>query len=68
MSLGEIIAIAVIALVVGGAVAYIVKAKKSGAKCIGCPDGCACKGACGCQGCVNAQNSCASSSEKEKST
>ena len=38
----EIIAIAIIVLVVGGAVAYIIKAKKSGKKCIGCPDGCSC--------------------------
>ena len=54
MSLGEIIAIAVIVLVVGGAVAYIVKAKKSGVKCIGCPNGCSgcsCKKSGGCQGC-----------------
>ena len=35
--LESIVVIAVIALVVGGAVAYIVKQKKSGAKCIGCP-------------------------------
>lgn len=37
MNFPEIIAIIVIALVVGGAVAYIVKAKKGGKKCIGCP-------------------------------
>ena len=52
MSLGEIIAVAVILLVVGGAVAYIVKAKKKGVGCIGCPDGCSCKNKSGgCQGC-----------------
>lgn len=39
---GEIIAIAVIALIIGGSVFYIVKAKKSGRKCIGCPDSCNC--------------------------
>ena len=33
----EIIAIAAIALIVGGAIFYIVKSKRSGKKCIGCP-------------------------------
>ena len=44
----DIIVIAIIALIIGGAVAYIIKAKKSGKRCIGCPEGCHCsKGACG---------------------
>ena len=44
----NIIAIAVIVLIVGGAAAYIIKAKKSGKKCIGCPDSGSCgKGSCG---------------------
>ena len=49
--LDEIIAIAVIVLVVGGAIAYIIKAKRRGKKCIGCPygDSCPSKGACNCQ-------------------
>ena len=38
----DIIAIAVIVLIIGSAVAYIIKAKKSGKKCIGCPDSCSC--------------------------
>ena len=38
----DIIATIVIALVIGGAIFYIVKAKKSGKKCIGCPDSCSC--------------------------
>lgn len=42
MGAGEIIAIVAIALIIGGAVFYIVKAKKSGRKCIGCPDGASC--------------------------
>lgn len=41
--LAEIIAVCAIVLIIGAATAYIVKAKKSGKKCIGCPDGC-----CGC--------------------
>ena len=51
--LGEIIAICVITLVIGGAIAYIIKAKKSGRKCIGCPDSATCQqkkcGACHCK-------------------
>ena len=42
MGAGEIIAIVIIALVIVGATGYI-KAKKSGRKCIGCPNGCSCK-------------------------
>lgn len=38
----EFIAILVIALIIGGAVLYVIKAKKSGKKCIGCP----CKDSC----------------------
>ena len=33
----EIIALAAITLPVGGAVFYIIKSKRSGTKCIGCP-------------------------------
>ena len=43
MDIGEIIAIVLIALIIGGATAYIIKAKRSGRKCIGCPDACSCK-------------------------
>lgn len=46
--LDDIIAIAVIALIIGGAVAYIIKAKKAGQKCIGCPHSKTCSGNCGC--------------------
>ena len=33
--------------IVGGAAFYIYRAKKSGAKCIGCPDSKTCGGNCG---------------------
>ncbi|MBQ4333106.1 MAG: FeoB-associated Cys-rich membrane protein [Clostridia bacterium] len=36
----DYIIVAVLLLVVGVAVWYVVKSKKSGKKCIGCPDGC----------------------------
>ena len=52
MTLPDIIALAAIALIVGGAVFYIIRAKKKGKKCIGCPDSSACHG--GCAGCQHA--------------
>lgn len=49
----NVIIIAVLAVIVGGAGFYVYKAKKSGKKCIGCPDGCSCgsneqNNGCGC--------------------
>ncbi len=38
----DIIVVAVIVLIIGGASAYIIKAKKSGKKCIGCPQARSC--------------------------
>ena len=51
----DIIIVAVIVLILGLAGFYIYKAKKSGKKCIGCPDGGTCSGHCsGCScGCGN---------------
>ena len=40
----NVIAVIILAALVGGAVAYIVKSKKSGVKCIGCPAGGSCPG------------------------
>lgn len=47
------IIIVVLVAILGGAVAYIVKAKKSGVKCIGCSAGGSCGGKKGssCSGC-----------------
>lgn len=53
---GKIIAIVSIVLIVGGALAYIIKAKKSGQKCIGCPHAKTC----------NASKCCYGSKEEEK--
>ena len=55
--MANVIIIAVLALILGGAVSYIYKAKKSGKRCIGCPDGgtcgskneSSCHCCCGCQ-------------------
>lgn len=50
----NLLVIAILVVVLGGAIAYIIKAKKSGAKCIGCPAGGTCgktKSAGSCGGC-----------------
>ena len=44
----NIIIAVIIIVIVGAAGLYIYKAKKSGKKCIGCPDGGSCSGSCGC--------------------
>lgn len=49
--MANIIIVMILLVLVGAASAYIVKAKKSGVKCIGCPSGGACKkrhGTCSC--------------------
>jgi len=51
------IIIAVVAAIIGLAAGYVYKAKKSGAKCIGCPDGCSCSSkGCGCGCGMNTKN------------
>ncbi len=42
--MADVIAVIILAVLVGAAVAYIVKAKRSGVKCIGCPAGGSCPG------------------------
>ena len=48
----DLIAVAVIIVILSLASGYIIKAKKSGKKCIGCPDGCS-----GCQNCPSKDSS-----------
>ena len=43
----DIILVVVVLLILGLAVLYIVRAKKKGVKCIGCPSGSTCSGNCG---------------------
>ena len=43
----DYIAIAVIALIIGSAIFYIVRAKRRGEKCVGCPYAKQCGGNCG---------------------
>ena len=47
MNRADIIVALILAAVIGGAIFYIVKAKKSGQKCIGCPYSKECSGKCG---------------------
>lgn len=48
----EIAVIGAIVLIIGGALFYIIRAKRSGKKCIGCPDASTCSGNCEhCKGC-----------------
>ena len=49
----DFLIIAIVALIVGGAALYIYKAKKRGAKCIGCPSARQCSGQC-----ANCSHSC----------
>ena len=46
----NVIIVAVILVIIGLAAWYVIKAKKSGKKCIGCPDGCSCQNKNGCCG------------------
>ena len=47
MPMENVILIGVIGLILGLAAGYVYKAKKRGAKCIGCPDAKTCSGNCG---------------------
>ena len=52
MNLTDYILIALIAAILCGAAYAIYRSKKSGKKCIGCPDGDGCAGNCAyCRGC-----------------
>ena len=48
--MADIIIVAILLVIVGAAISYIVKEKKRGVKCIGCPSAGTCgKKNCGCQ-------------------
>ena len=55
MGIVDYIAIAAIVLIVGAAVFYIVRAKKRGEKCVGCPYAKQCGGKCN-GGCGHAKS------------
>ncbi len=58
MPMENVILTVVLAAILGGAVWYIIRAKKKGQKCIGCPDGGSCSG--NCAGCTGSCGSCQS--------
>ena len=40
--MSDYIVIGILVVIIAAAAFYVYKAKKSGKKCIGCPDGCSC--------------------------
>lgn len=44
--MADLIVAGILLIIIGAAIAYLIKAKKSGAKCIGCPAGGKCCGKC----------------------
>ena len=44
----DLIVIAIVVVILALAGGYVLKAKKSGRKCIGCPGNCSCNGGCSC--------------------
>lgn len=61
MTVTDIVIVMVLLAIVGIAAGYIIKEKKSGARCIGCPDSKTCAHKCaGCNG------TCASAKKSEK--
>jgi hypothetical protein len=62
----DYVILAVIALVIGGAVFFMVKAKRSGKRCIGCPDSGKCSSAGGCTGdCACCSGPCGEQKKEE---
>ena len=51
---GTVVAIILVVLIVGGALAYIINAKRKGKKCIGCPESATCS-SCKNHACANAK-------------
>ena len=61
MELIDFVIIGIIALIIGGAVAYIIKQKRNGVKCIGCPYA----KSCGAKACDSGSSPCACSLPKK---
>ena len=53
----DIIVIAIVVALSGAALGYVIKSKKRGAKCIGCPSGGCSSCSCGCSRAQNAKDS-----------
>lgn len=62
--MADLAVILILAVILGGAGLYVYRAKKSGRKCIGCPDGGSCGGsATGCSGACAGCSGCCSKDE-----
>lgn len=48
MKMIDVVLILFLVLIIGGAVLYVVRARKNGVKCIGCPASGSCSRNCGC--------------------
>lgn len=59
----NVILIVVLVLILGGAALYIVRAKRRGQRCIGCPDASRCSGCC--NGCQHAAGCCQPKEERK---
>ena len=46
-----VLVLVILVLILGGAAAYLIRAKKRGQKCVGCPYACGCASKGGCSGC-----------------
>lgn len=46
----DVILVLIILAIVGAACGYLIKAKKRGIRCVGCPDSGTCAGSCGSSG------------------
>lgn len=52
----DFVIIGIIAVILGGALFYVIRTKKRGQKCIGCPDSKKCSG--NCSSCHSCSNKC----------
>ena len=59
----DVLLIVVLVLILGGAALYIVRAKRRGQHCIGCPDSDCCSGCC--SGCQDASGCCHPKEERK---
>lgn len=57
-SISDVIIVIVVAIIMILAITYIIRAKRKGVKCIGCPNGCKCSDgqSSGCTSCANCNN------------
>lgn len=70
MSVTDWIVIVILAVVIGLALAYIIRSKKKGIQCIGCPDSASCAschagGGSGCSGCSGMNSGCGSHTDSK---